>query len=75
MGTIIDRLGAANTLYVGCLRRCFRSCSWDNTIGVSSKSVECATPARNDEMAYLKMEFYYEISFSFMANRPWTAAI
>ena len=29
----------------------------------------------NDEMAYLKMEFYYEISFSFMANRPWTAAI
>ena len=30
---------------------------------------------KNDEMAYLKMEFYYEISFSLMANRPWTAAI
>ena len=33
------------------------------------------TDKLNDEMAYLKMEFYYEISFSFMANRPWTAAI
>jgi hypothetical protein len=30
---------------------------------------------QNDGMAYLKMEFYYEISDSCMANRPWTAAI
>jgi hypothetical protein len=29
----------------------------------------------NDGMAYLKMEFYYEISDFCMANRPWTAAI
>jgi hypothetical protein len=29
----------------------------------------------NDGMAYLKMEIYYEISDSCMANRPWIAAI
>ena len=29
----------------------------------------------NGGMAYLKVEFYYEIPNSLMANRPWTAAI